>query len=116
MTQGIKGDSSDGEIGSGLEGLPDDSFLSALKHTSRYDQENLTDGETRQGLLDFPDYSFVRQKDLQALKIIPFSSATLWRRVGCGRFPRPIKISPQITVWRVYEVKQWLRDPAGWQL
>ena len=116
MSQVTKDNSNVGEIGQRLQDLPDNSFLNLLSDTSRCAQENLTDGETSQGLLDFPDYSFLRQKDLHALKVIPFSSATLWRRVGCGRFPRPIKISPQITVWRVYEVKQWLGDPAGWQL
>jgi prophage regulatory protein len=83
---------------------------------SQVTKDNSNVGEIGPGLQDLPDYSFLRQKDLHAMKVIPFSSATLWRMVGSGRFPRPVKISPQITAWRVYEVKQWLGDPAGWQL
>jgi|TARA_B100000959_G_C14804437_1_gene551107 predicted DNA-binding transcriptional regulator AlpA len=78
-------------------------------------KDDSNDGEIGSGLQDLPDYSFLRQKDLHALKVIPFSSATLWRMVGSGRFPRPVKLSPQITAWRAYEIKKWSRDPIGWQ-
>lgn len=64
---------------------------------------------------DLPAYALVRQKDLQQLRVIPFSAPTLWRRVKAGTFPRPIKISAQITAWRVSEVRDWLDDPTGWR-
>jgi len=53
---------------------------------SQITQENLIDGETSQGLLDFPDDSLPRQKDLHGMKVIPFSSAKLWRGAAAVGF------------------------------
>jgi predicted DNA-binding transcriptional regulator AlpA len=39
---------------------------------------------------------------------LPFSSATLWRKVAAGTFPRPIKLSERVTCWRVSEVRAWM--------
>jgi prophage regulatory protein len=64
---------------------------------------------------ELPAYALIRQKDLQQLRVIPFSAPTLWRMVAAGTFPKPIKISAQITAWRVCEVRDWLDDPAGWR-
>jgi prophage regulatory protein len=64
---------------------------------------------------ELPAYALVRQKDLQQLRVICFSAPTLWRMVAAGTFPKPIKISAQITAWRVSEVRDWLDDPAGWR-
>lgn len=40
--------------------------------------------------------------------LVPFSSATLWRRVRDGSFPAPIRLEGRITVWRVGDIRQWL--------
>ena len=64
---------------------------------------------------ELPTYALLRQKDLQQLRVIPFSAPTLWRMVAAGTFPKPIKISAQITAWRVSEVREWLDDPSGWR-
>ena len=40
--------------------------------------------------------------------LVPFSSATLWRRVKAGTFPAPIKLEGRITVWTVGSVRRWL--------
>jgi predicted DNA-binding transcriptional regulator AlpA len=53
-----------------------------------------------------PENGFIRQKQL--MPCLPFSSATLWRRIAAGEFPKPIKISARITAWRVEEVKEWI--------
>jgi len=45
---------------------------------------------------------------------LPFSSATLWRKVKTGKFPAPIKISPGVTAWRVGSVREWFKDPSGY--
>jgi hypothetical protein len=39
---------------------------------------------------------------------VPFSSATLWRRVKAGTFPKPVKLSERVTAWRVEDIRQWL--------
>ena len=63
---------------------------------------------------DLPDNAFVRQAQLLSSSVIPFSAATLWRRVRAGAFPQPIHISPQVTAWRVNEIRQWQKNPSGY--
>ena len=61
---------------------------------------------------DLPDSSFVRLNQLISTAVIPFSAATAWRRVREGKFPQPVRVSPQITAWRVGEIRQWLKCPG----
>jgi prophage regulatory protein len=51
--------------------------------------------------------SFIRQKELIP-HVVPFSPATLWRKVRSGDFPKPIKLSENITAWRWDEVQAWI--------
>lgn len=57
--------------------------------------------------------TFIRQSNLLR-RHVPFSAATLWRLVKAGRFPRPVKVTPQITAWRLSDVHEWVKDPAGY--
>jgi prophage regulatory protein len=52
---------------------------------------------------------FLRQKELLE-QILPFSAATLWRKVRQGNFPKPIRFGPAITAWRVSDVEEWLAN------
>lgn len=36
---------------------------------------------------------------------IPVSSSTWWAGVKDGRFPKPIKLGPRITAWRVEDIR-----------
>ena len=54
-----------------------------------------------------PETGFVRQSQLIP-GAIPFSAATMWRRVKAGTFPKPIKLSERVTAWRVEDVRAWL--------
>jgi prophage regulatory protein len=36
---------------------------------------------------------------------IPVSKSTWWAGVKSGRFPRPVKLGPRITAWRVEEIR-----------
>ena len=56
---------------------------------------------------DLPLTGFVRQAQLVP-GIIPISSATLWRKVKNGSFPRPVKLGPRVTAWRAEEVREWI--------
>jgi prophage regulatory protein len=56
---------------------------------------------------ELPATGFVRQSQLIPGPL-PFSSATLWRRVKAGTFPRPVKLSEGVTAWRVEAVRKWL--------
>jgi len=42
--------------------------------------------------------------------MVPFSHATLWRKVKKLEFPKPYKLSERITAWKVAEVKEWLES------
>lgn len=46
---------------------------------------------------------------------IPVSKSTWWAGVKSGRFPRPLKLGPRITVWRVEEIRALIDTgvPAG---
>ncbi len=66
-----------------------------------------------------PGSAHVRESQLVAKRgksstdcspLLPFSSATLWRMVKEGRFPRPIKLGARVTAWNVGQVREWLRD------
>lgn len=54
-----------------------------------------------------PQASYLRQSQLIPA-ILPFSSATLWRKVNSGQFPRPYKLSERITAWKTEDVRAWL--------
>lgn len=58
-----------------------------------------------------PNDGFIRQKTLLQ-KHVPFSAATLWRLVNAGKFPKPLKLTNQITAWRVSDVQEWSKNPA----
>lgn len=50
---------------------------------------------------------YIRQSQLIP-RYLPFSPATLWRKVKNGSFPKPVKLSERITAWRTDDVLEWL--------
>jgi prophage regulatory protein len=58
----------------------------------------------RPPLGSLPATGYVRQFQLIPA-IFPFSSATLWRKVRAGTFPKPVKLGPRITAWRVEDIR-----------
>jgi predicted DNA-binding transcriptional regulator AlpA len=56
-----------------------------------------------------PNVGYLRQSQLIP-SIFPFSSATLWRKVKAGTFPKPVKLGPRITAWRAEDIRALLRD------
>jgi len=59
-----------------------------------------------------PDDAFIRLSLLIAWGLIPFSTSTLWRKCRSGQFPQPLKVSSQVTAWRVGDIREWLRNPG----
>lgn len=55
-----------------------------------------------------PATGFIRQP--QVLEVVPFSSATLWRKCKAGDFPSPVKLSDRVTAWRVGDVRAFLSE------
>jgi len=64
------------------------------------------------GIDGLSDNALVRLTNLIALKLVPFSPSTLWRKVRKGEFPAPIKVSAGVTAWRVGDIRAWLESPA----
>jgi predicted AAA+ superfamily ATPase len=42
--------------------------------------------------------------------LIPISKSTWWEGVKTGRFPKPVKLGPKITAWRVEDIKQLIEQ------
>lgn len=69
-----------------------------------------------ENITTLPETGFVRQSQLVPRKqggvmvpgIIPFSAATLWRKVRSKEFPAPVKLSENVTAWRVEEIRAWI--------
>ena len=55
------------------------------------------------------------RKSPQDTALVPFSAATLWRKVKAGTFPQPLKLSARVTAWRVGDVRAWLQQQTGGQ-
>lgn len=43
---------------------------------------------------------------------IPVSKSTWWAGVKDGRFPKPLKISTRVTVWRVEDIRALIERGA----
>ena len=68
---------------------------------------------------DLPDSAMARQSQLirdpkhpTRPSPLPFSAATLWRKVRAQSFPAPVRLGPAISAWRVGDVRQWLQAQA----
>ena len=48
---------------------------------------------------------YMRESEL--LDALPFSRATLWRRVKVGKFPSPIKLGENMNAWKRVDVMKW---------
>ncbi len=46
----------------------------------------------------------------QVLEVIPVSKSTWWAGIKTGRFPKPYRLSPGITVWRREDVMNVLHS------
>lgn len=64
-----------------------------------------------------PDSAFIRESQLvqdpkrpQYSALLPFSAATLWRKVAAGTFPKPVKLSTRVTAWRVSDIRMFIHS------
>jgi predicted DNA-binding transcriptional regulator AlpA len=61
-----------------------------------------------------PETGFVRLANLLAPDgPIPVSKSTWWSGVKSGRFPKPVKLGPRITAWRVEEIRALIANGTG---
>jgi len=42
--------------------------------------------------------------------LIPVSRSTWWAGVKSGRYPRPVKLGPRITAWRVEDIRRLIQN------
>jgi predicted DNA-binding transcriptional regulator AlpA len=61
---------------------------------------------------NLPDAGYMRQAQIIP-DVIPVSSATWWRGVKSGRYPKPVKLSERVTAWKVGDIRQLLTTQAG---
>ena len=55
---------------------------------------------------ELPSTGFVRHPSILAPNgPIPVSKSTWWTGVKDGRFPKPVKLGPRITAWRVDDIR-----------
>jgi prophage regulatory protein len=60
----------------------------------------------------WPEGGFVRLSSILAPSgPLPISRSSWWAGVASGRYPKPVKLGPRITAWRVAELRA-LMDAA----
>lgn len=59
----------------------------------------------------FPQTGFVRLASILAPNgPIPVGRSTWWAGVKSGRFPKPVKLGPRITAWRVEDIRALIEN------
>ena len=57
------------------------------------------------------EFQFYRVNDLT--KILSVSRASIYNWLNKGTFPKPIKISDSVNVWRASDIQKWINDKEG---
>lgn len=61
--------------------------------------------------IDFPLSGLVRLKQIIGPDgPLPISASTFWLGVKKGRFPKPIKLGPKITVWKAEDIRALIEN------
>lgn len=62
----------------------------------------------------FPQTGLVRLSQILGPRgPIPVSKSTWWQGVKDGRFPKPLKLGPGTTVWKVEEIRAIYETPTA---
>ena len=57
-----------------------------------------------------PEDGFVRLPTVLAL--IPVSKTTWWEGIRKGIFPKPVKLGPRVSAWRVQDIRDLMENVA----
>jgi len=61
-----------------------------------------------------PETGFIRIASVLAPRgPIPVSKSTWWAGVKSGRYPKPVKLGPRITAWRVEDIRALIEKPKA---
>jgi prophage regulatory protein len=55
-----------------------------------------------------PETGFIRLESL--IKFIPLGRSTIWRKSKQGTFPKPVKLSANVTAWKAEDIRAWMAD------
>ena len=55
-----------------------------------------------------PAFGFLRLT--QVLAIVPISKSAWWEGCRTGRYPKPVKLGPRTTAWRVEDIAELVRS------
>ena len=59
----------------------------------------------------WPETGFLRERDfIGEGKAFPFGKSTWWEGVAAGRFPKPVKLGPRISAWRVEIIRALIEE------
>lgn len=64
----------------------------------------------RTGYLRLPQIIGNPKADPPIPAIIPIGKSTWWAGVKNGRFPKPVKLGPRITAWRVEDIRSLIQQ------
>ena len=53
---------------------------------------------------DIPSTGFLRLP--QVLELFPISKSAWWKGCATGRYPKPVKLGPRTTAWRVEDIRE----------
>jgi predicted DNA-binding transcriptional regulator AlpA len=57
-----------------------------------------------------PETGFLRLSQIIGPKRpFPVSKSTWWAGINAGRYPKPVKLGPRITAWRVEDIRELIR-------
>lgn len=73
-----------------------------LTEVSPKDRGKPKDSEIREWI-ELPKTGLLRIK--QVLRFVPVSRSNWWAGVKAGRFPKPMKLSERVTVWRASDIR-----------
>jgi predicted DNA-binding transcriptional regulator AlpA len=63
---------------------------------------------------DLPATGFLRLNGVLAPGgPIPVSKSTWWAGVKTGRYPKPVKLGPRITAWRVEDIRALIEQASA---
>lgn len=61
-----------------------------------------------------PQTGFVRLSSILAPKgPLPIGKSTWWAGIKVGRYPKPVKLGPRITAWRVEDIRALIEQASG---
>lgn len=46
----------------------------------------------------------------QIMELIPISRSAWWEGCRTGRYPKPVKLGPRTTVWRVEDIRAFIEN------